>query len=130
MWLNETEIDQHVSTVEPYMLGLEPVKFITQVRDGVGKDVFIEYMYSKIYVKRPLSKRPKNGFQDQLLLSAGQKYCRMLQDEHSAILSTCIKLPIVIKIFVLSIVVAFLHMFFCTCTFQGPSLDKLQKRDI
>ena len=66
MWLNETEIDQHVSTVEPYMLGLEPVKFITQVRDGVGKNVFIEYIYSIICVKRPLSKRPKIGFQEQL----------------------------------------------------------------
>ena len=40
----------------------------------------------------------KIGYQDQLSLNAGQKY------EHSAILSTFIKLPlIVIKIFVLSI---------------------------
>ena len=45
----------------------------------------------------------KIGFQDQLLLNAGQKYCRMLQGEHSAILLTFFKLPIVIKIFVLSI---------------------------
>ena len=43
------------------------------------------------------------GFQDRLLLNAGQKYCRMLQGEHSAILSTFIKLPFVIKVFVLSI---------------------------
>ena len=35
--------------------------------------------------------------------NAGQKYCRMLPLEHSAILSTFIKLPFVIKIFVLSI---------------------------
>ena len=42
------------------------------------------------------------GFQDQLLLNAGQKYCRMLQGEHSAILSTCIKLPHHFKTFVLS----------------------------
>ena len=40
--------------------------------------------------------------EDQLSLNAGQKYCRMLQGEHSAILSTCIKLPFVIKIFILS----------------------------
>ena len=52
------------------------------------------------YVKQPLSKRPKIGFQDQLSLNAGQKYCRMF---HSAVLSTFIKLPFVIKIFVLSI---------------------------
>ena len=54
-------------------------------------------------VKPPLSKRSKIGFQDQLSLNAGQKHCRMLQGEHSAILSTFIKLPFVIKIFVLSI---------------------------
>ena len=50
----------------------------------------------------PLSKRPKIGFQDKLSLNAGQRYCRMLQGEHSAILLTFIKLPFVIKIFVLS----------------------------
>ena len=55
---------------------------------------------SKTCVKRPLSKRSKIGFQDKSLLNAGQKYCRMLQREHSAILSTFIKLPFVIKIFV------------------------------
>ena len=59
--------------------------------------------YSKSNVKRSLSKRPKICFQDQLSLNAGQKYCRMLQLEHSAILSTFIRLPYVIKIFVLSI---------------------------
>ena len=58
------------------------------------------YMYSKTSEKRPLSKTPKIGFQDQLSLNAGQKYCRMLQGEHSAILSTFIKLPFVIKIYV------------------------------
>ena len=56
------------------------------------------YPLNKAYVKWPLSKRPKTGFQDQLSLNAGQKYCRMLQGEHSAILSTIIKLPFVIKI--------------------------------
>ena len=43
------------------------------------------------------------NFQNKLSLNAGQKYCRMLQGEHSAILLTFIKLPFVIKIFVLSI---------------------------
>ena len=69
-------------------------------------------IYSKTCVKGPLSERPQIGFQDQLSLNAGQKYCRMLQGERSAImlqgersaiLSTLIKLPFVIKIFVLSI---------------------------
>ena len=57
--------------------------------------------YSKTCVKRSLSKRHKIGFQDQLSLNAGQKYCRMLQP--SAIVSNFIKLPFFIKIFVLSI---------------------------
>ena len=48
-------------------------------------------------------RRPEIGFQDRLLLNVGQKYCIMLQGEHSAILSTVIKLPFVIKIFVLFI---------------------------
>ena len=47
--------------------------------------------------------KTKIGFQDLLSLNAGQKYCRMLQREHSAILTIVIKLPFVIKIFVLSI---------------------------
>ena len=53
--------------------------------------------------KRPFSKRSKIGFQGQLSLNAGKNDCRILEVEHSAILSTFIKLPIVIKIFVLSI---------------------------
>ena len=63
-------------------------------------DIFLKY--SKTCVKRQLP-RPKIGFQDQLSLNAGQKYCRILQWEYSAILSTFIKLPFVIKIFALSI---------------------------
>ena len=54
-----------------------------------------------------VKRRPKLGFQDPLLLNAGQKYCRMPQGEHSAILSTLIKpgikLPFVIETFVLLI---------------------------
>ena len=47
--------------------------------------------------------RSKVCIQDGLSLNAGQKYCRMLQGEHSAILSTFSKLPFIIKIFVLFI---------------------------
>ena len=36
-------------------------------------------------------------------LNEGQMYCRMLQWEHSAILSTYIKISLVITIFILSI---------------------------
>ena len=62
----------------------------------------LDLICSKTCVKRPLSKRPKIGFQDQSL-NVGQKHCRILQREHSAKLSTYIKLPFVIKIFVLSV---------------------------
>ena len=61
------------------------------------------FKYSKTCVKWTLSKRSQIGFQDQLSLNAGQKYCRMLQRELSAILLTFNKLPFVIKIFFLSI---------------------------
>ena len=77
---------------------------------GSGKTTLInDFMdfqsskYSKTCLKRPLSKKKKMGFQDVLSLNAGQKYCRMLQGEHSAILSTCIELPHGFKTFVLSI---------------------------
>ena len=59
------------------------------------------------------SHKDRKLFQDQLWLNAGQKYCRMLQREHSAILSTFIKLPFVIKIFffLATFCVAILHWF-------------------
>ena len=62
--------------------------------DGIKKMAIsqLKRHYSKTCVKRPLSKR-------QLSLNAGQKYCRMLKGEHSAILPTFIKLPFVIKIY-------------------------------
>ena len=53
--------------------------------------------------KRATLKKTKIGFRDQLSLNAGQKYCRMLQGEHSAILLTFIEIAFVIKIFILSI---------------------------
>ena len=59
--------------------------------------------YRKTCLKRSLLKKTKIGFQDRLSLNAGQKYCRMLQGEHSAILLTFITLPLVITIFILSI---------------------------
>ena len=60
-------------------------------------------LYSKTCLKRPLKKKTKIGFQDRSLLNAGQKYCKMLQGEHFAILLAFIKLPFDIKTFVLSI---------------------------
>ena len=61
------------------------------------------HVISTTCLKQPLKKKTKIGVQERLSLNAGQKYCRMLPLEHSAILSTFIKLPFVIKIFVLSI---------------------------
>ena len=63
----------------------------------------IKFIIQQILFKMATLKKTKFGFQDQISLNAGQKYCRMLQGEHSAIISTIIKLPFVIKIFVLSI---------------------------
>ena len=71
--------------------------------------------YSKTCVKRPLSNDKKlvsktnyclmqvKRIAECSLFNAGQTYCRMLHREHSAIRLTCIKLPFVIKIVVLSI---------------------------
>ena len=65
------------------------------------------YDPEKYTVKPVLSSHSKItseiGFQYQLSPNAGQKYCRMLQGEHSAILSTFNKLPFFVKTFVLSI---------------------------
>ena len=47
-------------------------------RITVQHTVVPQNIYSKTCVKQPLSKRQKIGFQDQLSLNAGQKYCRML----------------------------------------------------
>ena len=72
-------------------------------------------------------KKTKNWFQDQLSLNAGQKYCRVLQREHSAILLTFIYLPYVIKILILSI---FEWLFFtCSTVPDNYSTLSLSKKD-
>ena len=80
------------------------IKCVDTLVDSKTLDVVyhVRFIYSKTCLMRPLKKNTKIGFQDQLSLNAGQEYCRMLQGENSAILSTFIKLPYVIKIFVLS----------------------------
>ena len=64
--------------------------------------------------KHVLSSHSKK--EDQLLLNAGQKYCRMLQGEHSAILLTFIKLLFVIKIFISSFFEWLLKTYFTVLT--------------
>ena len=49
---------------------------------GIKVEKLPKLNYSKTCVKCPLSKRPKIVL--RLIINAGQKYCRMLQGEHSA----------------------------------------------
>ena len=83
---------------EPYL-----VRNLENMFSCEGPISFQLWIYSKTCLKWPLKMKTKICFQDPLSLNAGQKYCRMLQGEHSAKFSTFIKLPLVIKIFVLSI---------------------------
>ena len=78
--------------------------------------------YSKTCVKRPLSKRQKIDFQDQFLLFAGQKYCRMLQGDKTMILMTNGSLTKASLSYHLSLRSLFclflsgrLHRFYCIC---------------
>ena len=71
-----------------------------------------------------LSHKTKIGFQDRLSLNEGQTYCRMLQREHPAILSTFIMLPFVIEISALSIFERPLKTGFTVFTFQTYLLNK------
>ena len=57
-------------------------------------------------------------FKDRSSLNEGRKYCRMPQREHSAILSTFIKLPVVIKSFVMSIFERPFDTGFTVCKFE------------
>ena len=73
------------------------------VKSVVNYRLSMKNLYSKTCLKRALKKKTKIGFQDRLSLSGGQKNCRMLQGEHSTILSIFIKLPFVINNFVLPV---------------------------
>ena len=66
-------------------------------------EVWSLYHLQQNLCKTATLKKPQNWFSILISLNAGLRYCRMLQGEHSAILSTFIKLPFVIKIFVLYI---------------------------
>ena len=73
----------HVGLLLLYEFCVVFCPFISGMAEPILKN-----MYSKTCVRRPLSKRPKIGFQDQLLLNADQLAPR----EHSAILLTFTKL--------------------------------------
>ena len=79
--------------------------------------------YSKPVLSGHSKRRQKIGFQDWLSLNAGQMYCRMLQWEHSALLSTFINRLHVIKIFVLSILEWLLKTGFTVYAQKPPTND-------
>ena len=70
---------------------------------AVISNKFVIVMYSKSRVQRLLSKRPKLVSKTYYRLMLVKSIARMLQGEHSTMLSTFIKLPFVVKIFVSSI---------------------------
>ena len=88
---------------QTFLLRTKHMFYINLSKKFIDRSYYLNPVFSKTCLKRPLSKRPKFSFQDLLLLNAGHKYCRMLQRERSAVLLTRIKLPIVTMIFVMSI---------------------------
>ena len=67
---------------------------LNHLPSGLNISVFLKVMHTVKHVLSSHSKRSNIDFQDQLLLNAGQKYCRMLKES---------VLQYSIKIFVLSI---------------------------
>ena len=60
-------------------------------------------MYSKTFLKRPLKKKTKIGFQDRLSFKAGQTYCRMLQKSILQYFRPSLSYHLPFKSFILSI---------------------------
>lgn len=40
MWLSDAEMEQHMDSMSPCMLGPEPMKFVNQVKDSSGNSQF------------------------------------------------------------------------------------------
>ena len=79
----------------PLANGADPDKMQHSVAFHLGLHCFPEY--SKTCVKRSLKNRQNKDPNDKWKSNAGQKYCRMLQEEHSTIFLTCIKQSLVLK---------------------------------
>ena len=79
-----------------------PAKHLSKTQAELLPTVYTStYLLITEYSKTGHSnRRPIIGFQYRLSLNAGQKYCKR---EHSAILSTFIKLPFAFKTFIWSI---------------------------
>ena len=64
----------------PEYFHLHMVHIVRKPVFGICNQVILKFnMHSKTCVKWQLSKIKQIGFQGQLLLNAGQKYCKMLQ---------------------------------------------------
>ena len=89
------------------------------------------YAYSKTCVKRPLSKRRTIGFKTNYHLMQVKSIAEWCPLEHSAILSTFIKLPFAIKTFDLSIFEWPFYTGFTVCKNTNPNLynDSSEKSD-
>ena len=84
------------------IFGMEhPQELVTNFRKNVDVYLYIS-KYSKTCLKRPLKKKTKIWFSKPVIAKCRSKVLQSALLEHSAILSTFIKLPIAIKIFVLS----------------------------
>ena len=93
-WLMLTLLHQEARSrsYDISMFGIEKCKQPETLVSSKATTLKMKYsnIYSKTCAKQPLSKRPQIGLQDRLSLYAGQKYCRMPQEEHSAFLLTFI----------------------------------------
>ena len=94
IWTNVLSVLTWVQTV---CKGYQQTRKVTASKERVN------FSKTRPVLSSHSKRTPKIGFHYQLSLNAGQKYCRMLQGTHSAILSTFIKLLFSIKTFVLSI---------------------------
>ena len=83
--LHELSISSFFHKIKEDTPKLSSAAVVTGTFKGLSSTDPSQILYSKTYLKRPLKKKTKIGFQTQLSLNAGQKYCRMLQGEHSAV---------------------------------------------
>ena len=98
--------------------------YCTSLRCLTEDKMYHSIINSKTCVKLATLKIPKIGFQEQFLsLNAGQNHCRMLLRDHSTIHLTSIKLPFVIKIFVLSIFEWLFYTGFTVFFFSDDEFD-------
>ena len=70
--------------------------------------------YRKIFLKRPLKKGQKIGFQDRLSLNAGQKYCRILQESILQYFRPSLSYHLSLRSLFCLFLVAVLDRFYCS----------------